>query len=214
MPPPKVPVLQWGDIRTLQRWSSFLWEQGPSEAAQRAGTVPGRDPELRPALPGRQRRLRAASARPVPPGFPFSSTEGSRTKPHLSPVTFPFIPHLGTKRLRGRATCGSGRWWHHGCSARCSRPGSGGRVRKTHLRVFVSFCSFQQRWQKGSKLRGPRAVPCSVPAPAPVGHGVPGSPQEPGVTPRAGTAPGSCRIPSGFSSRSSHSSYSESRHSG
>lgn len=187
--PPKVPVLQWGDIRTLQRCSSSLWEQGPSGAAQRAGTVPARDPELLPELPGRQRRLRAASARPVSPGSPFSRTESSWAKPHLSRATSPFIPHLGTKRLRGRATCGSRSWWHHGCSARCSRLGSGGRVRKTHLRGFYFLFFFSAALAKG--LRAPRAPRGAVPGASPGSGGTRGA----GEPPRAGGPPESWDSP-------------------
>lgn len=84
MPPVPPKVLQCGATRSLQGWSTSPWEQGPLGVAQRAGTVPERDPELRPELPGRQRRLRTASDRPVPPGSPFSRTESSRTKPHVS----------------------------------------------------------------------------------------------------------------------------------
>lgn len=115
--PSKFPVPQCRDTQTrvVRSWSTSLWEQGPSGVAQQAGIVPARDP----GAPGKAEEAPGSLCPPGPAG-------GQGAKPHVSPRHISLTPYLGTKGLRGRATRGSGGWWHHGCSARYSRPSSGG----------------------------------------------------------------------------------------
>lgn len=122
----------------------------------RSGPASGDSPEVRPELPGRLRRLRAAPTRcPRPHGV----------KPHVSPYS-----SSGDKV----AACGCGGWWHHGRSARCSRPGPGGTAGSPpgEKSSFSGFLLTSVLFSSAGKdPRAPRALE--------VAQGAPRNPQSP-----------------------------------